>query len=316
MKKSIFKLLIVIGFLAIILAGCGAQEENVSSTKEEKETKVTETENSYPNGDLLVDVEWVKNNLDNENVRFVDMRAEGYEGGHIPGAVNITWQEMNDPENPVKGFLAPPDPFTTLMQDLGINEDTTVVAYDDGSSLSAARLFYALEYYGHDNVKILNGGITGWLSAGEEVSTDEVVVEKGNFKAAQQENLVTRKDFLVNNLDNQNLVILDVRSPEEYNGEDVRSDRGGHIPNAVNLNWTNAITEKDGVPTFKSAEELKKQFENIGVKKDKTIVPYCQTNVRGAHTYFALRLLGYEKISPYEGSWSEWGNDPSLPIEK
>jgi thiosulfate/3-mercaptopyruvate sulfurtransferase len=292
--------------IGIILQGCSTQ---TTSNKED------ETSSTYPNKDLLVDAVWVEEHLDDENIRFVDLRAEGFEGGHIPDAVNITWQELTDPNNKVDGFLLPVDEFEEKMRSLGINNETTVVAYDDGTSLSAARLFYALEYYGHYNVKVLNSGFTGWLDAGKEVSTVEPSIDEGSFTAKPQEERVSSLEFVANNLENEDVVIVDTRSSAEYSGEDVRADRGGHIPNAVHLEWKESITEKDGIPTFKSVEELMSMFEEAGIVKEKMIVPYCQTNVRGAHTYFTLRLLGFDEVKPYEGSWSEWGNNSSVSID-
>lgn len=317
MKFRFLGFIILLGSI-VIIAGCsGSDEKNTTSSESNDTTDKNEVQESsaYPNEQLLVDVEWVKENLDNENVRIVDMRGEEFEGGHIPGAVNASWQDVNDPDNPIEGFLLPPEEFASFIQKLGINEDTTVIAYDNGDSMSAARLFYALEYYGKENVKILNGGFTAWLGAGEEVATDTASVEPGTFSAKAEEQLVSTKEEVQKNIENENAVLLDVRSPGEYNGEDVRADRGGHIPGAINLEWTNAMTEKDGTPVFKTADELKSLLEEAGVTKDKEIIPYCQTNARGAHTYFVLRLMGYDKITPYEGSWAEWGNDPDTPIE-
>lgn len=287
--------------LSILLIGCSSDQ-------------ATTDEGNYPNSQLLVDVEWVANHLDDENVQFVDLRGEGYEGGHIPGATHITWPEIADPEAEFDGILLSAEPFTAKMQEIGIDQDETVVLYDDGSSLSAARLFYALEYYGHQNVKIFNGGFTAWLNAGKDISTTIPETASGNFTAAAKEDLVCDLGTLQASLDNEDIIIVDTRSADEYLGKDVRAERGGHVPGAVHIEWKESITDVDGVPTFKSFEDLTALFEGQGVTKDKTIIPYCQTNVRGAHTYFTLRLLGYDSIRPYEGSWSEYGNVPTTTI--
>ena len=298
------KLYFIFTTILMVITGCSSDQ-------------VDKKDNAYPNADLLINTEWVKNHLSDPNVIVIDTRNEGYEGGHIPGAVHITWKELTDPQYPVEGYLVNSEKFTEKMQTLGINQNSTVVVYDDGSSLAASRLFYALEYYGHKNVKVVNGGFTAWLNKGYNISTNEPDPTTGNFVASVNEQLFSTKDEIEKNLNKENVVILDVRSKQEYTGKDVRAKRGGHIPNAVHLEWNEAITtNEDGVPVFKSYQVLKEQFENKGIHKEMTVIPYCQTNVRGAHTYFTLRLLGYENISPYEGSWSEWGNATETSIEK
>ncbi|WP_051314910.1 sulfurtransferase [Alteribacter aurantiacus] len=267
---------------------------------------------AYENGHLLVDVDWVEENQ--EDVVLVDLRREGYEGGHIPGAVHLDSGELNDPDNPISGILKDEDTFQELIQSLGIDNGSTVIAYDDGDSLQAARLFYALELYGHEDVRIVNGGFTAWLTEGKDVSTDAPEVETGNFTAQLNPALQTSKEDVQNNIGNESAVILDTRSEGEYDGSDVRAERGGHIPGAPHLEWTEALSDDD-VPYFKDPEALEEQFAAAGVDRDKTIIPYCQTNVRGAHSYFTLRLLGFDDIKPYEGSWAEWGNDPDTDIE-
>ncbi|QHE51628.1 sulfurtransferase [Pontibacillus sp. HMF3514] len=303
-KKSLAILSLLLG---IFIAGCSSNQDTNASSEEE----------GYANGDLLVEASWVKEHKDDENIQFVDMRGEGFEAGHIPGAVNMTWGDLTRKDYKVDGFLADGKTFTESMQNIGINNDSTVVVYDGGNSLGAARLFYALEYFGHQNVKILNGGYQAWLNAGNEVATGKANPTKGNFQASANKELQSSQEEVKNNLKSDDVVLLDTRSDAEYTGEKVRADRGGHIPGAVHLEWKNSITKnEDGVPVFKSNKELLKQFESAGIVKDKKVVPYCQTNVRGAHTYFTLRLLGYEKVSPYEGSWAQWGNTAEAPIEK
>ncbi|MBM7573716.1 sulfurtransferase [Aquibacillus albus] len=312
-KLSLFFTAII---LSILLISCSQDQAGTTDNTNANETEDNEGTATYPNANLLVDVEWVANHLDDENVQFVDLRGEGYEGGHIPGASHITWPEIADPESPYDGVLLPAEPFAALMQEIGIDQDETVVIYDDGSSLSAARLFYALEYYGHQNLKIFNGGFTAWLNAGEDVSTESPEITKGDFVATANEKLVCDLETVEASLDDDNVIMLDTRSEEEYTGENLRAERGGHVPNAVHIEWSEAVEDVDGVPSFKSFDELTALYEEKGVTKDKTIVPYCQTNVRGAHTYFTLRLLGYDSIKPYEGSWAEYGNVSTTKIEK
>ncbi|MFG6117971.1 rhodanese-like domain-containing protein [Thalassobacillus sp. B23F22_16] len=307
MKKSLFLFTTII--LSVVLIGCSQNKETNADSSEEKEATAAE----YANSELLVDTDWVEDNA--ENVTLIDTRREGYEGGHIPGAIPFSTSDLVDPDAEFDGVLLEAEGFAAKMQDIGVNQDETVVIYDDGSSLSAARLFYALEFYGHQDVKIYNGGFTEWLNAGKDTSTEAPELQTGDFVATANQEKMCDIETLQSSVDDENVVILDTRSEAEYTGEEVRAERGGHVPNAVHIEWSEAITEKDGVPTFKSAEELTALYEEKGVTKDKTIVPYCQTNVRGAHTYFTLRLLGYDSIKPYEGSWAEYGNVASTTIE-
>ena len=304
MKK--FGLVIVTALITGLLIGCSQDDETLTDNGSD----------SYVNAELLVDTAWVAEHVEDDGVQFVDLRREGYEGGHIPGATHFSTSKITDSEAEYDGILVESEPFAQAMRELGIDQDETVVIYDDGSSLSAARLFYALEYYGHQNVKIYNGGFTAWLNAGEEVSTEAPEIVTGDFVATANQEKVCDLGTLQASLDDENIVILDTRSVEEFTGEEVRAERGGHVPNAIHIEWSEAITEVDGVPTFKSAEELTALYEENGVTKDKTIIPYCQTNVRGAHTYFTLRLLGYDSIKPYEGSWAEYGNVATTTIDK
>lgn len=308
------KVVASIAVLSAFIIGCN----NDPSVNEVEETADDITEggvvdaSEFENGHLLVETDWLDEQGD--DVVIVDVRREGYDSGHIPGAHSVTPDQLSDPDNPVDGVLPPEEGFEELMQSIGVNEDTTVVAYDDGDSLWASRLFYALELYGHEDVRILNGGFTAWLSDELEVSTEAPEAEAGNFMAQLNPELQSSQEDVEANRDNESAVFLDARSADEYSGEDVRAERGGHIPGASHLEWSDAVSE-DGVPYFKDADALEEQFASAGVDRDKTIIPYCQTNVRGAHSYFSLRLLGFDDVKPYEGSWAEYGNDPDAEIE-
>ncbi|CAG7624019.1 Sulfur carrier protein TtuD [Paenibacillus solanacearum] len=307
--------------VALMSAGCGKKEApqaanaNTGDTKTGGSAAVVKASDTYPNAHLLADVKWAEEHAKDGKVKIFDVRAKGYEQGHIPGAIALNSGLLKDAKN---NTILATEPFTELFQSLGVNSDTTVLLYDEGNALNATRVFYALEYYGHkDKVKVLNGGYAAWASAGKDVSTDKPAVTKGNFVAKPNDKLVTTKDQ-IKELNKQQCVLLDVRSAKEYTGEDVRSQKGGHIDQAVNKEWSDAVDASgaDGVPKFKSYKDLKAAFDQIGVVQDKTVVPYCQTNVRGAHTYFTLRLLGFSDIRPYEGSWAEWGNAADTEVVK
>ncbi|WP_438349345.1 sulfurtransferase [Paenibacillus sp. FA6] len=301
-KKRNFILLAMT--MVLLLSACGDNK--------------TAKEGNYPNEQLLADSKWVNDNLDKENLVIIDARSEGYNEGHIQGAVSLGAGQINDAENEIDGFLLGEEDFTALLSGLGVNQDSEILVYDDGNALSATRIFYALEFYGlQDQVKVLNGGYPAWLTEGYDISVDPTTVTAGNFVAKANDKLVSTKDDVLGSLDSEEVVILDARSEGEYTGADLRKNaNGGHIPGAVNQEWT-SVLEKDenGLDVFSSYDTLLAKFEQIGVVEDKTVIPYCQTNVRGAHTYFTLRLLGYTDIRPYEGSWSEWGNTEGTPIE-
>lgn len=321
MKSKLAILSLVL--LAGITAACASKPESsptnasggTGGNKTAQETKASDT---YANAQLLADVKWVEEHLKDGKVKIIDARSKGYEQGHIPGAVSVSSGLLKDPKNPT---IISKETFTELFQKAGINSDTTVLVYDEGGAGNAAtRIFYGLEYYGmKDKVKVLNGGILAWTTAGKELSTDTPTVAKGNFTAQPNDKLITTKAQLLSaNL--AQCTLLDARSAKEYSGEDLRGNKnGGHVNGAINTEWSEAIdqTPADGVPKFKNNKDLTAIYTKAGVTdKEKTIIPYCQTNIRGAHSYFTLRLLGFKDVRPYEGSMQEWANSDDAPLVK
>jgi len=270
----------------------------------------------YGNPHLLVEPAWLAEHLSDAKLRIVDVRGDAlYLRGHIPGAVSLDGTSaINDPDADVNGLLVGPEEFEQVIRSLGIDNDTVVVIYDQSSSLSAARLFYALEYYGHkDQVRILNGGFAAWTAEQRPLESGRREVAPGNFTARPNPDLQADADYVAEQIGKENVVILDVRSEDEYIGTDVRSANGGHIPGATHIEWSTAV-EAGTVQRFKSADALWEIYGGAGLSPDVEVIPYCQTNVRAAHTYFVLRLLGFEKVRPYEASWAEWGNRDDVPI--
>ncbi len=312
--------------LTVVASGCAnekaastekttpTEKTAAGATKNTNNTKyATDTKNGgYPNGNILADVEWVDKNKD--KIVILDARSKDYDKGHIPGAISLSTSAVTDPKGTVEGDPYPSEKLTEIFQAAGVNKESTVVIYDDGTALNASRIYYILEYFGHADLKILNGGYPGWLVANKAVQTDKPTPAKGNFVAKLNSQIVCSLNDLKTNLDSKDFVYLDVRSAKEYTGEDLRAKNGGHIPGAVNIEWNQAIKADNGVSTFKSYDELKALFGNLD--PNKTIVPYCQTNVRGAHTYFTLKLLGFKNVRPYEGAWAEYGNVEGVKIQK
>ena len=279
----------------------------------------------YAHPEVLVDIEWVKKNLNNPKVKIVEVDYDpklAYEQGHIPGAVLVDWRkDMNDP---VQRDIIGPEAFENLMSRLGIANDTTVVLYGDYNNWFAAFAYWVFKLYDHDDVKILNGGRKKWIDDVGELTKEIPSYPKTQYKVKRinLEDRIFLHDLLKLKAANPNLVLVDVRSPAEFKGEitappeyaNEQTQRAGHIPVAVNIPWAQAVND-DG--TFKPVEELKKIYETKGVTPDKDVVTYCRIGERASHTWFVLKyLLGYKNVKVYDGSWSEYGNLVRFPIEK
>lgn len=276
----------------------------------------------YPNGQLLVDSREVADHLGDPSIRLVDLRSQGprgyagYARGHIPGAVYVNWQEIDDLTSNRNGLPMDQAKAEALFGRLGIDDNVRVIAYDDSGGLWAARLFFVLEFFGHKNVAVLNGGLTKWVQEGRSLSTEKPGISPKKFVARPSPNLIATAEWVKDNLRQSRVCLVDARTPHEYQGNGLEwgIKRGGHIPGAVLINWVDTIKPEDR--TFKSAEELQKIFEKAGATKDREIVTYCRGGMRAAHNYFVARLLGYEKVRNYDGSWLDWGNRPELPVER
>ncbi|HHT9152600.1 MAG TPA: sulfurtransferase [Candidatus Hypogeohydataceae bacterium YC40] len=299
---------------------------------------------SYPNSNILVETDWLATHLHDTDLRIIDMQGsrDAYLQGHIPGAVYLDLDEIvsaikgvskkvylpqanqgaKEPEN-IAEYCASwgPEAGETnvelaeiIIRNASIGNDTMVVMYDDAQGLYAAQFFWALELLGHNKVALLNGGIAKWRSEARPLSIDIPRVEARSFKAQIKPEVATDAVWVLKTLGNPQVILLDARSKAEYTGTARLSKRVGHIPGAILLEWSNAINPT--TETFKTYEELRNLLEGVGVTKDKTIVPYCQAGIRASHTYFVLRLLGYDKVRLYYPSWNEWGNKDTLPVEK
>lgn len=270
---------------------------------------------SYGNPQFLVETDWLARHLDNRDLRIVDMRNQPgeYATGHIPGAVHVGVNQirlaLKEP-----GFILPPDyEIEEFLGQLGITPETMVVVYDDLGGLNAARLFFTLDYSGHDKMALLNGGLTKWVAEKRVLSREMRPVRETVYRVHPRTGRVASARWILANLGKRNLGLVDARSPKEFSSEDVRAKRGGHIPGAVNIEWTQNLS---GDKTLKPAIELQALYEKAGVTKEKVVVAYCQTMHRAALDYFVLRLLGYPDVRGYDRSWSEWGNNETLPVER
>ncbi len=272
---------------------------------------------------VLVSTDWVAEHLEDENVVLaeVDENPDLYEDGHIPGAIKLHWKD--DLQDPVERDLVEKPEFEQLLGSRGIGNDTTVVLYGDRNNWFAAYAYWYLKIYGHEDVRLMNGGRQKWADENRELTPDEPSRAKVSYTAQERdESIRAYRDYVHGAIDIDGKVLVDVRSPQEYSGdllappgyESEGAQRGGHIPSAKSIPWAKAVND-DG--TFKSADQLSELYGDKDVTPDKETIAYCRIGERSAHTWFVLReLLGYENVKNYDGSWTEWGNLVDVPIEK
>ena len=268
----------------------------------------------YARPELLVSTDWLAEHLKDPTLRLLDARSDAdYRKGHIAGAVfideTLTWDRSSKWER----IVGPPGVIQEVFRAAGVNNASRVVVYDDSGGLWAARIFWLLDYYGLQRISILNGGLPQWQAEGRPVTAEAPPVPPGDFTPLPQPEKLATRQYVLDRLGAPTAGIVDARSRAEYEGTDVRSQRGGHIPGARWVEWPSHLNP-DG--TFKYQQDLEKLYTAAGVTPDKEAIPYCQSGVRSAHTYFALRLIGYPRVRLYDASWEEWGNDPTAPVEK
>jgi thiosulfate/3-mercaptopyruvate sulfurtransferase len=272
--------------------------------------------------DVLVEPEWLEQHLHDPSIRIVevDENPDLYRESHIVGAIGFDWRE--DLQDPVRRDFLGPEDFGQLFGSRGIGNEHQVILYGDRNNWFAAYTYWYLKYYGHDNVKLLNGPRERWISDGRPVTSDGPSYEPATFTAQPgDEEIRARRDEVMAALDDSHQLV-DVRSPQEFSGELVASpgyenegaQRSGHIPGAKSIPWAQAVKE-DG--TFKSADELRALYDGKGVLTGEPIIAYCRIGERSAHSWFVLHeLLGIDDVKNYDGSWTEWGSLVGVPIEK
>ena len=272
---------------------------------------------------VLVTTDWLAERLPEPGlvVAEVDENTDLYEEGHIPGAVKLHWRD--DLQDKLIRDVVSKAEFERLMGERGIANDTSVVLYGDKNNWFAAYAYWYLKIYGHEDVRLLDGGRQKWIEEGRELTTDVPSPTAAPYKATDRdESIRIRRDEVLAGLADAAIALVDVRSPQEYAGELMAppgyeqegASRTGHIPGAQSIPWATAVRD-DG--TFKSTDELLEIYGSKGVTPDKEVRAYCRIGERSAHTWFVLReLLGYENVKNYDGSWTEWGNLVDVPIEK
>ncbi len=284
-------------------------------------TELKGTEYAHP--EVLVDTQWVADHANDPKVKVVevDVDTSSYDTGHVKGAIGLDWRKDLQ-ARPIRDLLSK-EALESLLSSKGISNDDNVVVYGDNNNWFAAWFVWNLKYYGHKDVRLMNGGRKKWQDEGRELVTDAPNIKASSYKAGQPNKAIrVLREEIFGVLDKSGVVLVDVRSPKEYSGELLAPEnlpqegaqRGGHIPGAANIPWAQAVRE-DG--TFKPASELRELYQSKGVTPDKAVIAYCRIGERSSHTWFVLQyLLGYPNVRNYDGSWTEWGSLIGAPIEK
>jgi len=277
----------------------------------------------YAHPESLVTTDWVAEHGADSSVRLVevDVDTSSYDKGHIAGAVGWDWHSQL--QQTVRRDLVSKEDLEKLLGSSGIDNNTTVILYGDNNNWFAAWAFWQLKYYGHDAVKLMNGGRAKWEAEGKPLTTEAANPGSKSYQAkAPNEDIRAYRDQVLSKVNSGSVSLVDVRAPAEYSGELLAPEnlpqegaqRGGHIPGAANIPWGQAVAE-DG--SFKSADDLKALYGGKGIDGGKETIAYCRIGERSSHTWFVLtQLLGHQNVRNYDGSWTEWGSIVGAPIEK
>jgi len=265
-------------------------------------------------GDYFAQTDWLAENR--SNVVILDARQTPlFLIGHIEGAHHLPRSEFLNKRNGVKSLVPTVTDFEALMEKLGITTETTVITYAEDGNPYAARLAWTLRYHGHDKTLVLDGGYQKWAKEGHPTSllpTSAAV--PSHYRVSVPGKTRAEADYVLTQLGNPSVIIWDTRTPEEYDGSKVRADRGGHIPGATHLNWTELQHEVNGVKVLKSEAAIRTLLADYGITTGHEVIAHCQTGIRSSYATLVLQGLGYTQVKNYDGSWIEWANNPTLPI--
>ncbi len=264
----------------------------------------------------LISPENLQARLGAEELLVVDLsKPATYAQVHVPGALHLDPGQIVAHRKPVRGLLPPVEDLARVLAGLGLRPEMEVVAYDDEGGGWAARFLWTLDMLGHPRAALLDGGIIAWYNERYPVSNDHHHATASDYAPRYREDgPLADKDYILAHLEDPEVVLLDARSPEEYRGIKRFAAKGGHIPGAVNFEWTRGMDPQHNY-RMRPADALREELAALGVTPDKEVVVYCQSHHRSAYSYVMLRHLGYPRLRGYAGSWSDWGNDPHTPVE-
>ena len=275
----------------------------------------------YAHPEALASTDWLQMHLGDENIRVIDcsvsfINPNSYNEGHIPGAVSLDIiRQISDPRGRAPLLILPSSQFEIVMGKIGVSNDTTVVVYDAFGGSWSARLWWALMYYGHTDVKILNGGLGRWKNEGRKIETEPFVPSQAVFKANPNPRLLADIEDVKQAMEKDDIFLVDALNSEHHYGEKPFSPTlkpAGHIPTAINIPGPSNINMETGL--FLSPAELKDHWKVLNANSNDKIITYCGAGYYGAFDLFALYQLGYRQISLYDGSWVEWISDPTRPV--
>jgi len=261
---------------------------------------------------LIIEPRDLEAMLGDERLLLIDLcREETWSQAHLPGAIHVTPAELIAGTKPAVGKLPPPERLEALFSRLGYDRDQYIVAYDDEGGGWAGRFLWTLDVIGHQDMSLLNGGIVAWAAENRALSNETVTPQPTRVDLSIDRQYIATQAEVLANIEDPQTVVWDARSAAEYDGTRVVSARGGHIPGAINLDWLD-VMDRDNYLRIRS--DIAEVLKNRGITAEKNIITHCQTHHRSGLTYIVGKSLGY-RVRAYDGSWSEWGNDPSTPVE-
>lgn len=266
---------------------------------------------------IIVDAAILADHLSDSDILIVDLSSEeNYQKAHIPGAIHLPAARLLTGSGNIPNKTLTPTQLQTLCDDIGLNESTQVIAYDDQKGPWAGRFIWTLHLAGHKQCSVLNGQLNGWINKGLPLENTINTATPSHYNLKPNPFLKADIEQINSELNNPNTVIWDARSPEEFKGEKlINAAKGGHIPGAINIEWTDCLMSDDDL-RIKPSETLTKLLSAQGISSDKNIITHCQTHRRSGLTYIVARHLGFKNVRCYDGSWFEWGNHPNTMVEK